>query len=135
MPRLSSWPAFHRYHHTQVGRKLPEVCHREDWNRLQFANTTEYLTGKLHICLFCYPTILTNVQSKGDNKNLLYERRFLLPCHPNGWRMYMLWVGLHQPHSMEDISNFIRRYIFLHKLQGEKPSPPAMHVILSSVAV
>ncbi len=32
LPMLSSWPAFHRCHHAQDGRKLPEVCHREDSN-------------------------------------------------------------------------------------------------------
>jgi hypothetical protein len=49
--------------------------------------------------------------------------------------MYMLSVGLSQPHGREDILNLIRRYILLHRSQGEKASPPAMHVILSGVAM
>jgi hypothetical protein len=32
LPRLSSWPAFHRYHHARGGRKPPEACYREDSN-------------------------------------------------------------------------------------------------------
>ncbi len=37
MPRLSSWPAFHRYHHARVGRRPPEACHREPSNTIHNA--------------------------------------------------------------------------------------------------
>ena len=37
MPRLSSWPAFHRCHRARAGRKLPEVWHREPSNTIHNA--------------------------------------------------------------------------------------------------
>jgi hypothetical protein len=37
LPRLSSWPAFHRYHHARAGRRPPEVWHREPSNTIHNA--------------------------------------------------------------------------------------------------
>jgi hypothetical protein len=85
------------------------VSHYADWEYsvVVVPHETGTLNGKSSMSLRCHkpllvlhrvanrgPAIIMDVQSGGNNRNLLQERRFLLACHSNGWRMYVLSVGL-----------------------------------------